>query len=69
MKIKALYHMKEIKLKMEHKHAMDKIEQQEQARKVSSSDGREMMEEKVTLLQVRGTHTPLSALSTLHALR
>ena len=53
LKIKTLYHMKEIKLKMEHKNAMDAIEKQEQAQKVSSGDGREMMEEKVALLQVR----------------
>jgi len=51
LKIKTLYHMKEIKLKMEHKNAMDAIEKQEQAQKVSSGDGREMMEEKVALLQ------------------
>ena len=53
MKIKGLYHLKEINMKMKLKAMMDELEAQEEKRKEASQDGREQLEEKVVMQQVR----------------
>jgi hypothetical protein len=52
LKIKSLYQMKAMKLHQEHKAKMRELEAQEQLRKESVGEGRESLEEKITLLQV-----------------
>lgn len=51
MKIKGLYHLKEINMKMKLKAMMDELEAQEEKRKEASQDGREQLEEKVVMQQ------------------
>ena len=51
MKIKGLYHLKEINMKMKLRAMMDELENQEQKRKEAIGDGREQLEEKVLMQQ------------------
>jgi hypothetical protein len=49
MKIKGLYHLKEINMKMKLRAMMDELESQEQKRKEAIGDGREQLEEKILM--------------------
>lgn len=49
LKIKGLYHLKEINMKMKLRAMMDELETQEQKRKEAVGDGREQLEEKVMM--------------------
>ena len=49
MKIKGLYHLKEINMKMKLRAMMDELESQEQKRREAVGDGREQLEEKILM--------------------